>query len=552
MTGPRKPSLEPEVEGAVRTLTRLREKSDEVRAELERMQGELALAERRLEAADAAALREANERLILSSLKAQENAEQCAAELSHVTACSGLDALTSLPNRNVLTNRFAQAIAGAKRQGSRVALLFVDLDNFKEINDSFGHAAGDLVLKQVASCLVGTVRQADTVSRHGGDEFLILLTDIECTAEAEHVAHKVLAALQAAGAASEHWQRLAASIGISIYPEDGDSPDLLIDRADAAMYIAKRRGAKSDVPHGRPVAKGRVARAPGTVALVRALADRPGPASPPTDPLAPLPTPDDLREANGALVRAAIGAQQLQVAAELSLRRQKEYLACVAHELRNPLAPLSVAVSLLRGADPECQAEMQGIIERQVTHMSRLVGDLLDLSRGDTGKLRIHPREVDLSALANDAVAAIRPSMDARAQVFDLTLPAQPFRLVADPVRMVQILSNLLDNASKYTPRGGEIHMLVQVLGDEFIIDVSDNGIGISADSLGAVFEPFAQEQHATGFSGSGLGIGLTVVRELVHLHGGRVVARSKGTGLGSQFIVTLPLAGNGTDADLA
>jgi signal transduction histidine kinase len=307
------------------------------------------------------------------------------------------------------------------------------------------------------------------------------------------------------------------------------------------MYLAKRKGAGKAVFHGTripPVGPDHPSAAASPAGAV-AQGDLPGEHHEPA--LA------ELREANGALVRAAIGAQQLQGAAELALRKQKEYLACVAHELRNPLAPLSVAVSLLRGGDPACQVEMQGIIERQVTHMSRLVGDLLDLSRGETGKLRIHPREVDLVAIVEDAVRAIRPSIEARRQKFVQTMPAQSLPMVADPVRMVQILSNLLDNASKYTPRGGEILLSAEVRDGEVHISVSDNGIGVSPKSLAAVFEPFAQEPHAAGFSGKGLGIGLTVVRELVHLHGGRVVASSDGTGKGSQFTVTLPLAGHPT-----
>lgn len=540
------PPAEPELVGEMRTLARLRQQSAEMRVDLARLEDAVVVAKSRIDAADPRQLKEVNQQLVLSSLKAQESADICALELGKVSSYAGLDVLTALPNRDVMMDRFAHAITVARRKQSRVALLFVDLDHFKEVNDSFGHSAGDAVLKQVAHCLVGAVREVDTVSRHGGDEFLILLADIAEPGEAGRVAEKVVAALKASGASNEHCPRLSASIGISVYPEDGDSPSELIERADAAMYLAKRNGAGKAVFHDARVREDRRERTP---------ADEP----PARSGAAPDAFHDhdeivnaDLREANGALVRAAIGAQQLQVAAELALRKQKEYLACVAHELRNPLAPLSVAVSLLRGADPACQGEMHGIIERQVSHMSRLVGDLLDLSRGETGKLRIHPHELELSAVVDDAVRAIRPSMEARRQKFEQRMPAQPLRLVADPVRMVQILSNLLDNASKYTPRGGEIRLCVEPRDGEVLISVSDNGIGVSPTSLAAVFEPFAQEPHAAGFSGKGLGIGLTVVRELVHLHGGRVVASSAGTGLGSEFTVTLPLAGNGADNEAA
>jgi len=544
MTGPRTPSLDPEINGEVRTLARLRAKSDVARSDLAKLEVAVEDAKDRLEAADAGSLQEANERLLVSSLKAQESADTCEQQLSQMTSYAGLDVLTSLPNRDVLMDRFSHAIAVAKRNGSRVGLLFVDLDHFKDVNDNFGHSAGDAVLRQIADCLVGAVREVDTVSRHGGDEFLILLAEIAEAGEAERVAAKVAAALKEAGGKSEYCPRLSASIGISLYPDDGDTPDELIDRADAAMYVAKRRGGNQ-----RPVASNKGSRRPA----VRSPAPATLPGTAPVRDATPesdAPGSEDLREANGALVRAAIGAQKLQIAAELSLRQQKDYLASVAHELRNPLAPLSVAVSLLRGADPACQAEMQGIIERQVMHMTRLVGDLLDLSRGNTGKLRIHLHEVDLAPIVDDAVGTIRPAMDSRRQNFEQRLPEQPVRLVADPMRVVQILSNLLDNASKYTPRGGEIRLVVEVRGGDVVIMVSDNGIGVSPTSLAAVFEPFAQEPHAAGFSGRGLGIGLTVVRELVHLHGGSVVAASKGTGLGSEFTVTLPLAGNAASPD--
>ncbi|NOT88584.1 MAG: HAMP domain-containing histidine kinase [Lysobacter sp.] len=249
-----------------------------------------------------------------------------------------------------------------------------------------------------------------------------------------------------------------------------------------------------------------------------------------------------LREANEQLVLAALNAQTLQAAAEQSQQRQKEFLALVAHELRNPLTPLGVAASLLRSANPDDLQRMQTIIEQQVTHITRLVGDLLDLSRSSTGKLRLHFRTIDLAKVIDDAINASRPAMDARLQHFRLDLPLQPVVLEADPIRLNQILSNLLDNASKYTPDGGEIRLAVHVHKDDVVIHVSDDGIGISLDALPRVFEPFAQDDHATGFNGQGLGIGLTVVKELVEAHGGTVVVASGGIGLGSEFFVTLPL----------
>ncbi|HEX7440183.1 MAG TPA: diguanylate cyclase, partial [Caldimonas sp.] len=490
----------------------------------------------------AAQLLEANEQLLLAALRAQTDAEAAAdtaaRTLDEVSRSAELDALTELPNRVRLLDRFAHAIAIAKRHKARLALLFLDLNNFKEINDTLGHATGDEVLKLVAQRLVSSVREADTVSRHGGDEFLILLTEVSQASDAVLIADKVVAALGVPTRVGEHVLRLAASIGISIYPDDGEDAATLIDRADAAMYGAKRRGLGSLVFQGEEPA--------GERSL---------------EPMAPASsrstltglelTPSEheqrhveLREANEQLLMAALSAQALQAAAEQAQRRQTELLAVVAHELRNPLAPIRNAASLLGrvGTDEPMLPRLQGIIERQVAHLSRLVSDLLDVSRASTGKLRIERRPVDLAGIIDAAVDVCRPAMDTRTQHFSAQVPARALDVNGDPVRLVQVFSNLLDNASKYTPDGGEIGLAVVVAGDTIVVTVSDNGIGISAEALPTVFEPFVQDAHAIGFNGVGLGIGLTVARELVEAHGGKVVAHSAGTGLGSQFVVSLPL----------
>jgi signal transduction histidine kinase len=151
---------------------------------------------------------------------------------------------------------------------------------------------------------------------------------------------------------------------------------------------------------------------------------------------------------------------------------------------------------------------------------------------------------VDLASSIDQAVDACRPAMQSRLQHLRTQLPLHALHVRGDPVRLVQVISNLLDNASKYTPDGGEIALSVEVTDDAIVMTVSDSGIGIAAEALPRVFDPFVQDAHATGFNGAGLGIGLTVVRELVEGHGGNIVASSAGTGLGSQFVVTLPLAG--------
>lgn len=528
---------------AARDFAQLQAQVEQARAELARLQDAVRVAEHRLDSAHEAHRLEAVEQLLSSALRAQQEAEAAEQALEEVSRSAELDALTQLPNRLLLLDRLGHAIVNANRHGARLALLFVDLDDFKQINDSLGHAVGDDVLKQAAHCLTSSVREADTVSRHGGDEFLILLDEVADASDAVRVADKVIAALGVPLRVDDEVLRLKASIGISIFPDDGVDADTLIDRADAAMYLAKRRGVGSFVVHGK--------QAPTSELGLESSPPRPPSAAPP-------PSQADhewalaeherrhaqLREANEQLVLAALGAQDLKTAAELAQRRQTEFLSVVAHELRNPLAPISNAAALL-GMLPtdELLPRLQSIIERQVAHMSRLVGDLLDVSRVSSGKLRIEPRLIDMTRILEQAAEAGRPAMDARGQHFSVQLPGGVLEVHGDPIRLAQVASNLLDNASKYTPVGGRIALSAVVVDAAIVISVSDSGIGITAEALPHVFEPFVQDTHAIGFNGAGLGIGLTVVRELVEAHGGTVVATSAGTGQGSEFVVTLPLA---------
>jgi len=255
-----------------------------------------------------------------------------------------------------------------------------------------------------------------------------------------------------------------------------------------------------------------------------------------------------LQEANEQLVQAALTAQELQSAAEHAHRQQAEFMAVLAHELRSPLMPIRTAAGLLGRLPAGELAKVQAIIERQVAHLSRLVGDLLDVSRVVTGKLRLDIGSVDLADTIEQVVGTCRPAMDTRHQHLQLGLPSHALPMRGDPVRLAQVVNNLLDNASKYTPDGGMIALSAVVVDRNIVMTVSDDGIGIAPEALPHVFEPFVQDAHATRFNGAGLGIGLALVRELVEGHGGSVVASSAGTGLGSQFVVTLPLAGVGAD----
>jgi diguanylate cyclase (GGDEF)-like protein len=523
---------------ASRELAALRREIEQARAELARLRADVAAAESQLGSHQAAQILEANEQLVLSVLRAQTEADTAAAALKEVSRSAEFDALTQLPNRVLLRDRLTQAVSSAKRRDVRSALLFVDLNDFKQINDTLGHAFGDQVLKLAASRLASVVRAADTVSRHGGDEFVILLAEVGQVDDAVAIADKLCAALDVPSRVGDRDVRLTASIGISLYPDDGADADTLIERADAAMYHAKRRGLRSFAfqhPHavGEPGASGGAMpplRQPSTP-LDQAGAER-------------ALKQAHLQEANERLVLAALTAQELRAAAEQAQARQMEVLAVVAHELRGPLAPIRNAAAVLgRGrADTELMHRMLVIINRQIAHVTRLVGDLLDVSRAHTGRFRLERQTIDMALVVDQAVQSCRPAMEARLQHLDVFVPACALDVDGDPVRLMQILCNLLDNASKYTQVGGEIGLYVAPVEGNIVLTVSDNGIGITAEALPKVFEAFVQDKHAIGFNGAGLGIGLTVVRELVDAHGGSVVACSAGSGFGSQFVVTLPL----------
>ena len=248
-----------------------------------------------------------------------------------------------------------------------------------------------------------------------------------------------------------------------------------------------------------------------------------------------------VQSVNERLLLSSLAAIEQQTAADSANRLQREQLAFVAHELRNPLTPIRSAVSLLSHMSPEQAVRLSAMIERNVQHMTRLIGDLTDVSRARLGKLRMERQRCNLAQIIEDAVAVVAPEIAARSQVFSSEFADQEMTVDADPVRLGQVFNNLLINASKYTPAKGMIALTVTRVGDAFLIAVTDTGIGISAAALPAIFDAFVQDAHAVEFSAAGLGIGLTVVRELVLMHGGTVRAESGGPGLGSRFEVMLP-----------
>jgi signal transduction histidine kinase/DNA-binding response OmpR family regulator len=254
----------------------------------------------------------------------------------------------------------------------------------------------------------------------------------------------------------------------------------------------------------------------------------------------------DLAVARDFAGRAAIALDNARLYREVQEadRRKNEFLSMLAHELRNPLAPIRNGVHLLRAAGsayPQVR-EVSAMMERQVQHLVRLVDDLLDLSRITRGKVSLKTEPLELAEVLARAVETCRPLIDERRHRLHVAALPGPLRVEGDGVRLAQVVGNLLNNAAKYTENGGQIWLGAGREGDEAVIRVRDTGLGIPPEMLGSVFELFTQVDRSLDRSEGGLGIGLTLVRQLVEMHAGRVEAHSDGPGRGSEFVVRLPL----------
>jgi signal transduction histidine kinase/CheY-like chemotaxis protein len=225
-------------------------------------------------------------------------------------------------------------------------------------------------------------------------------------------------------------------------------------------------------------------------------------------------------------------------------RRKDEFLAMLAHELRNPLAPIRNSLHILRltEAHNPASAGIGAMMERQVSHMVRLVDDLLEVSRITRGKIDLHRERAELGGVIRTAVETSRPAIEVARHQLHLNLPPATMVINCDPVRMAQVFSNLLNNAAKYSDPGGNIWLSVESTRDEVTITVRDSGLGIPREMLTRVFDLFTQVDRHSGHAQGGLGIGLTLVKRIVELHGGQVEAASAGPGAGSAFTVRLPL----------
>ena len=258
----------------------------------------------------------------------------------------------------------------------------------------------------------------------------------------------------------------------------------------------------------------------------------------------------EVESSTGELEREMVVRRQAEAELRLVDRKKDEFLATLAHELRNPLAPMTNAVALVRrpGADDDTRERAIGILDRQLRHMVRLIDDLLDVSRIATGKLSLHMENIDLVAILRAALELAEPVASARRLHVASRLPEAPCPLVGDAARLLQVFSNLLNNACRYTPPGGRIEVEARTVDGSVEVLVRDTGVGVDPAMQQRIFELFEQADKSLERGNSGLGIGLTLARQLVQLHGGEIGVVSEGIGRGSTFVVRLPRSAGGAD----
>ncbi len=367
-----------------------------------------------------------------------------------------LDALTELPNRALFRARFSQALAHARRRNGRVGVLFIDLDGFKSINDRYGHAIGDHVIRLVARRLASAVRDGDMVSRHGGDEFLVLLSEVSDAADAATLAGVVRRALTGPLRVGEDMIECGGSIGVSVYPDDGQDQETLVHRADEAMFIAKRRKrgeasagvgeALPDVTHAdRVPAASRMAETALRQAEHRIQA---------------------LRESNEGLLVSAIISEDLHQRAERAALEQSELLSVSAHELRGSLFALQTATAtlVLTQGDRVHFPRLTLMLQRQIANIARITAELLDVARLNSQRLTLHYASIDMSAVVSETVAEFPRYPDRPAMEMESTSLDRGALVLADAVRMRQVLVAILTVLSQRAPTPRRISVSVSLV----------------------------------------------------------------------------------------
>jgi diguanylate cyclase (GGDEF)-like protein len=461
------------------------------------------------------------ERLSMAAEEAARIAEKAVRGLDELAKATQRDPLTDTPNRTLMLDRMEAAMGMARRRESLLAVMFLDLDHFKRVNDTRGHACGDEVLKLVARRLESVVRDTDTVSRFGGDEFVVLLPEIAHAADAGLIAEKILGALAEPHELPAPETGVRASIGISLFPGDGDEVQALLGSADQAMYRAKKLPGSSYQFHSEPT--------PADPILLHEVRS--------------AETDQALRQENERLVLNVLAKEPADVETEAVHGRRVRFLAMVAHELRHPLAPIRTVAELIQraGRDEDQLTRMRHVIDSQVFHMARLVDDLLDDSSTFAGRFRMEREPMDLSETLRLVATTWQPAIALKQQTLHLRLPRAPLVLDGDSSRLGQAFANLLDNACKYTPEGGHIRVVARRTARGIVVRVSDDGMGMPKGILDCIFGLFSRGTQAMAVHKGGLGIGLAVARELVEAHGGTLSASSAGEGRGSRFDVVLP-----------
>jgi diguanylate cyclase (GGDEF)-like protein len=535
---PHQPGDEVKAAAAQRSLALLHAQADVVRAELAGLRRDLAKVKDELSGLRSAQLLELNDELVQAAVHADTAAQTAVSSLDELARSTQHDELTGAPTRALMLDRLETAIAMAQRRSARVGVIFVDLDSFKQINDSLGHAVGDRVLQLATRRLEASVRESDSVSRHGGDEFVVLLAEMAKASDAAAVAQKIIDSLALPGRVGDHTLTLSGSLGISVYPEDGADPATLIDCADAAMYRAKKAGPGRYAFCSEIIDSDEAdARAPADVALHAARRSD----SALAEHEARL---RELLDANKQLVSVAQSAQQLQAHAEDAHHRQINFVAMAAHALRNPLSAIRMAAATLKHpkAEEAVRSAQYDVIQRQTAHMARLIDDLLDGSRVGAGEFRLRCSALDLRVSIAEAVDACRHAIDAKRQRLRVDLAPGPALVQGDPQRLTQVFTNLLNNASRRASPDGDIVLTLAAADAELAITVSHEGVGIAPETLPRIFDLFTLDTNVP-IDESGLGIGLAVVHELAKAHGGSVVAASAGLDRGTEFVVRLPRA---------
>ncbi|MEO6689978.1 MAG: diguanylate cyclase [Dokdonella sp.] len=444
-----------------------------------------------------------------------------------------------------MRDRLENAVAAAARHGSRLAVLFVDLDQFKNINDTMGHLVGDEVLQLMARRLEAAMRDSDTVSRHGGEEFLVLLPEISDRSDARVVAEKISVQMAAPTRVGNGViLQVSASIGIAIYPDDGADAAVLISKADAAMYRSKRRRRGAFEFYGADTSSDNrsvVAAADAKLSVLQALdvsrdEDR--------------SRLRDLREANERLLMATLTAQTLEAQSIETRRRHVGLQSMVAHALRLPLAPIRIATALLENfrSDEAMLAQLPALIARHVSQLETLIDDLVDAAPANAGDRGRMPSDIELTDIVAMAVEILKPRVALKDQRLTSRLVPAPLRVQGEAVRLTQALVNLLHCACRSTPRHGEIVLVVEESIDKVTITLSGNLRGFGVNMPTRISSLYAKTTRALARGQCRLEVGLAQVRAIVELHGGSVAKASAGRDRGSQFVMTLLRAGTSGD----